>query len=73
MTEPSRIAGFLCVTDTNGIRHAIRLQAICCVRDADLDRAEAVIVANNGKDMVAVGCDMERIVDVMVRGSGGIY
>ena len=65
MTEPSRMTGFLCVTDTNGIRHAIRHNAICCVRDADLDRAEAVIVANHGKDSVVVACDMERILELM--------
>lgn len=49
MSEPVRESGFLCVTDIQGIRHAVRLSSISALRDADEDRTEAMIVIHGGR------------------------
>lgn len=59
--EPAQRGGFLCVTDLNGIRHAIRLSSITGLRDADHDRTEAMIVLNGGRDSILVACDLDQI------------
>jgi hypothetical protein len=59
--EPMCSNGFLCVTDIQGIRHAIRLSSIAGLRDSDIDRTEAVIVINNGRDSILVANDLEEI------------
>jgi hypothetical protein len=61
MPEPLRHNGFLCVTDINGIRHALRLSSICGLRDADNDRTEAVIVVNGGRDAIIVAHDLDQV------------
>lgn len=61
MVEPLRHNGFLCVTDINGIRHALRLSSICGFRDADSDRTEAIIVVNGGRDAIVVAHDLDQL------------
>lgn len=61
MSEPVRDGGFICVTDIQGIRHAIRLSSITGLRDADSDRTEAVIIVNGGRDAIMVAHDLDQI------------
>lgn len=61
MEEPRTAAGFLCITDINGFRHALRLNSISAVRDADQDRTEAMISFNGGRDTVIVPFDMDQV------------
>ncbi|MBC7907130.1 MAG: hypothetical protein H7Y60_10335 [Rhodospirillaceae bacterium] len=61
MSEPVRDSGFLCVTDIQGIRHAIRLSSITGLRDADSDRTEAVIIVNSGRDAIMVSHDLDQL------------
>jgi hypothetical protein len=67
MDEPVQESGFLCVTDIQGIRHALRLSCITALRDADVDRTEAVIVVNGGRDSILVHHDLDRIFTEIVR------
>lgn len=66
MPEPLRHNGFLCVTDINGIRHALRLSSICGLRDADSDRTEAIIVVNGGRDAIIVAHDLDQLIAEVV-------
>lgn len=66
MTDPIRLGGFLCVTDIQGIRHALRLSCITALRDADVDRAEAMIVINGGRGTILVAHDMEEVFTALV-------
>jgi hypothetical protein len=68
MTDPVRQGGFLCVTDIQGIRHALRLSSITALRDADVDRTEAMIVINGGRDTILVAHDMEEVFTALVEG-----
>lgn len=61
MSEPVRDSGFLCVTDIQGIRHAVRLSSISGLRDADSDRTEAVIIINGGRDAIMVAHDLDQL------------
>ncbi len=61
MSEPMRDSGFLCVTDIQGIRHAIRLSSISGLRDADSDRTEAVIIVNGGREAIMVAHDLDQL------------
>lgn len=61
MSEPVRDSGFLCVTDIQGIRHAIRLSSISGLRDADSDRTEAVIIVNGGREAIMVAHDLDQL------------
>lgn len=61
MVEPVREAGFLCVTDIHGIRHAVRLSSITALRDADDDRTEALIVIHGGREAILVAHDLDQL------------
>ncbi|BAE53330.1 hypothetical protein [Paramagnetospirillum magneticum] len=67
MNEPVRESGFLCVTDIQGIRHAVRLSSISALRDADEDRTEAMIVIHGGREAILVAHDLDQVFTEITR------
>lgn len=61
MEEPYTTGGFICVTDIEGCRHALRLTSITSVRDAGDDRMESLIVLNGGRATLMVPVSMETL------------
>jgi hypothetical protein len=61
MNDTRRAGSFICVTDIQGIRHALRLTSITAVRDADEDRTETVIVVNGGRHAILVPQAMDSL------------
>lgn len=54
-------AGFLVVVDIQGVRHAVRLNSISAVRDADEARTEALIVLQGGRQAILTAHDFEAV------------
>jgi len=72
MSEPYAVNGFICVTDMDGCRHAIRLTSISGLSDASIDRTEAIIVANGGRTSVMVPNSLDSLLeDVLQPQPGG--
>lgn len=65
MEEPTKLGSFICITDVQGFRHAVRLTSISAVRDADEDRTETLISFNGGRDVVLVPCAMDELVGAL--------
>ena len=68
MNEPHIAGTFICVTDIQGFRHALRLSSVTAIRDADEDRTETLIVINGGRASILVPYSMESILDEVVEG-----
>lgn len=69
MNEPHIAGTFICVTDIQGFRHALRLSSVTAIRDADEDRTETLIIINGGRASILVPYSMESVLDEVVEAS----
>jgi hypothetical protein len=60
VAQGERIAGFILITGIDGIRYAVRQNAVAVVLDADECRDEAIVQLHGGH-VVRVPCSLDEV------------